>query len=124
MQQGPAGATPVCWAEGTAMSSSTGPSYHTGLWECSGELVLTIRASLAMGSFDPRELRIRAWIESCTGGPDRDFRSHAFTGSPRNLVGVWSSEGDAIPLRGGDRLHIQSTPEGLDHVQVLALATT
>jgi hypothetical protein len=120
MRAVPSGATPVQWAEGTAMSSSTGPSYHTGLWECAGELVLTVRASLAMDSFDPRQLRIRAWVESSTGGPDRHFSRHALTGTTRNLVAVWSSEDDGIPLSDGDRLHIVSAPEGLDHVQVLA----
>jgi hypothetical protein len=120
MSAGPSAMTPVRWADATAMSSSTGPSYHTGLWECAGELVLTVRASLAMKSFDPRELRIDAWIESSTGCPDRHFRSRAFTGTARNLVGVWSSQDNGIPLIDGDRLRIVSPPEGLDHTQTLA----
>lgn len=56
-----------------------------------------------MDSFDSRRLRMQAWVESSTGGPDRHFRSHAFTATTRNLVAVWISEDDGIPLNDGDR---------------------
>jgi hypothetical protein len=79
---------PECWAAPSGFESGSGWSYHTGLWSSRGELVLTVRTSLSMNSFDARDLHLHAWVESADGQRRRHFRGHAMTGGLNDFVSV------------------------------------
>jgi hypothetical protein len=73
-----------------------------------------------MKSFDPRDLRLHACVESADAQRRRHFRSGAMSGGPNDFVSVWVSPAEEdFPLTDGDRLIIESAPDGIAFAQEL-----